>query len=112
MAESVERIFVEKDAKFLEKKLGVKVSKKNMEGGEFDLSVTFVSSGAETFDDAWVEIIYLNSEGDILLSIESPFSSSQHETKYIIPKGHSLLVTVATPLRGDSKYYKIVFDNL
>ncbi|MCW8126229.1 hypothetical protein [Microbulbifer halophilus] len=106
------REVVEKEPQFLER-IGVSVFEEEVVGeeGNSNLQVTFTSSDIQGYEDIGVEFIYLDAKNQILLSVEKPFANSPHTTRYLIPPGHTLLVSVVAPLSRDSKYYKVVLKN-
>ena len=106
------REIVEKEPEFLEK-FGVSVSEEEVVDaeGNSNLRVTFTSSDIRGYEDIGVELIYLDANNQIVLSVERPFANSLHKSRYLMPPGYTLLVLIAAPLSHDSKYYKVVLKN-
>lgn len=78
---------------------------------ESDLKVSFTSSEAENYEDIFVELLLLDTEGTILVSVETPFVNGDHTVSYIVPRGYSLVVSIAMPVSEATEYYKVSFIN-
>lgn len=101
----------EKDVGFLES-LGIVASTSRL-GHErkSDLRVSFTSSETEKYADTFVELLLLDAESQVLLVVEAPFVNGDHTVSYVVPRGYSVIVSIAKPLSEDTEYYKVSFIN-
>lgn len=100
-----------KDADFL-KSIGVVATTRKIEhAGEFDLKISFKSSETEEYEEIFVELLLIDGDGEILMTVETPFVNGDHTVSYIVPRRYSLVVSIAMPLNEDTEYYKVSFSN-
>ena len=76
-----------------------------------DLRVSFTSSETGKYADTFVELLLIDAENQILLVVETPFFNCDHTVSYVVPRGYSLIVSIARPLSEDTEYFKVSFIN-
>lgn len=101
----------EKDVSFLESLGIVAVTSRLGHGRTSDLRVSFTSSETEKYADTFVELLLLDAESQVLLVVEAPFVNGDHTVSYVVPRGYSVIVSIAKPLSEDTEYYKVSFIN-
>jgi hypothetical protein len=93
------------------KKFGLAVDTRNVddEVNGPGIKVTFTSFKIPEFNNYYIELLFLDSNNQLLLVIEKPFVNTKHTSSYILPSEYKLIVAVLTQVHGDSKYYRVSF---
>lgn len=103
--------YVVEKAQFLET-IGVTADFERSVGddGNSYLALTLTSLPIYDFDDTKVELVYVDSNDNVVLGIDDPFANTKHSTRYWIPSGFKMIVSVVTSYSRDSKYHKVIFE--